>query len=123
MKQNSLQSIVPDLAISWSWNEDGTELTLPLREGVTWHDGKPFTAKDVVCTFGLLTRCGRSAKLAGFCVRPLEVWGERIALAAAPPPLETRRVTIVNFHMGLGPSLRTCGFVPRLSAAPSTGAI
>ena len=53
--QNSLQSIVPDLATGWSWSEEGTELTLPLREGVTWHDGKPFTAKDVVCTFELLT--------------------------------------------------------------------
>jgi peptide/nickel transport system substrate-binding protein len=54
-KQNSLQSIVPDLATSWSWSEDGTELTFPLRQGVTWHDGKPFTAKDVVCTWDLLT--------------------------------------------------------------------
>ena len=45
--QNSMGSIVPDLATGWSWNEEGTELTLPLREGVTWHDGKPFTAKDV----------------------------------------------------------------------------
>ncbi len=53
--QASLQSIVPDLATGWSWNEDGTELTFPLREGVTWHDGKPFTAKDVVCTWNLLT--------------------------------------------------------------------
>jgi ABC-type transport system substrate-binding protein len=55
VKQNSLQSIVPDLATSWSWNEDGTELTFPLRQGVSWHDGKPFTAKDVVCTLDLLT--------------------------------------------------------------------
>ena len=53
--QNSLQSIVPDLATGWSWSEEGTELTLPLREGVTWHDGKPFTARDVVCIFDLLT--------------------------------------------------------------------
>ena len=53
--QNSLQSIVPDLATGWSWSEEGTELTLPLREGVAWHDGKPFTARDVVCTFDLLT--------------------------------------------------------------------
>src|SRR3989454_9232643 len=44
--QNSLNSIVPDLATSWSWNEEGTELTLPLRKGVKWHDGQPFTAKD-----------------------------------------------------------------------------
>jgi peptide/nickel transport system substrate-binding protein len=55
VKQNSLQSIVPDLATSWSWSEDGAELTFPLRQGVTWHDGKPFTAKDVVCTWDLLT--------------------------------------------------------------------
>jgi ABC-type transport system substrate-binding protein len=39
--QNTLQSIVPDLAIDWSWNEDGTELTFRLRRGVRWHDGKP----------------------------------------------------------------------------------
>ena len=42
--QNSLRSIVPDLAASWAWNEEGNELTLPLRQGVKWHDGKPFTA-------------------------------------------------------------------------------
>ena len=53
--QNSLQSIVPDLAINWSWSEDGTELTFPLRRGVKWHDGKPFTAQDVKCTWDMLT--------------------------------------------------------------------
>ncbi len=53
--QNSMQSIVPDLAVSWSWSEDGTELTFPLRQGVKWHDGKPFTAQDVKCTWDLLT--------------------------------------------------------------------
>ena len=52
--QNSLQSIVPDLASSWSWNEEGTELTFPLRQGVKWHDGQPFTAKDVKCTWDML---------------------------------------------------------------------
>jgi peptide/nickel transport system substrate-binding protein len=53
--QNSLKSIVPDLATSWAWSEEGTELTLPLRQGVKWHDGKPFTAQDVKCTWDLLT--------------------------------------------------------------------
>src|SRR5579863_714503 len=52
--QNSPQSIVPDLATGWAWNEEGTELTLPLHHGVKWHDGKPFTAADVKCTFALL---------------------------------------------------------------------
>src|SRR5436305_167108 len=52
--QNSLNTIRPDLAESWSWSEDGTELTFKLRSGVKWHDGKPFTAKNVKCTFDLL---------------------------------------------------------------------
>ena len=53
--QASLQSIVPDLATGWSWSEDGTELTFPLRQGVKWHDGKPFTAQDVKCTWDMLS--------------------------------------------------------------------
>ena len=52
--QASMNSIVPDLATGWSWSEDGTELTFPLRKGVKWHDGKPFTAADVKCTWDLL---------------------------------------------------------------------
>ena len=57
--QNTLKSIVPDLATSWAWNEEGTELTFPLRQGVKWHDGKPFTAADVKCTFDLLMGNGK----------------------------------------------------------------
>src|SRR5262249_10531294 len=49
--QNSLQSIVPDLATDWSWDEDRAALTFHLRQGVKWHDGKPFTAADVKCTW------------------------------------------------------------------------
>src|SRR3984893_16164191 len=52
--QNSPDSIIPDLATSWSWSEDGKELTFPLRQSVKWHDGKPFTANDVKCTWDLL---------------------------------------------------------------------
>ncbi len=52
--QNSLGSIVPDLAESWTASEDGTALTFKLRRGVKWHDGKPFTAADVKCTWELI---------------------------------------------------------------------
>jgi peptide/nickel transport system substrate-binding protein len=51
---NSLDTIVPDLATEWSWNKDKTQLTFKLRKGVKWHDGKPFTAKDVQCTWDTL---------------------------------------------------------------------
>src|ERR1700756_1448827 len=70
VKQNSLESIVPDLATGWSWNEDGTELTFPLHQGVTWHDGKPFTAKDVQCTWDMLT--GKSSEK--LRVNPRKSW-------------------------------------------------
>jgi peptide/nickel transport system substrate-binding protein len=52
--KNSFDSIVPDLATSWAWSDDGTKLAFKLRQGVRWHDGKPFTAEDVRCTFDLL---------------------------------------------------------------------
>src|SRR6202045_3583795 len=68
--QNSLQSIVPDLAASWSWSEDGTELTFPLRQGVKWHDGKPFTAQDVKCTWDLLQ--GKASEK--FRLNPRKSW-------------------------------------------------
>jgi peptide/nickel transport system substrate-binding protein len=52
--QNSMDTIRPELATSWAWNKQSTELTFKLREGVQWHDGTPFTSKDVKCTFDLL---------------------------------------------------------------------
>ena len=52
--KNSMETIVPELAKSWGWSEDGKQLTFELQEGVTWHDGKPFTARDVACTFDRL---------------------------------------------------------------------
>src|SRR5260370_13680415 len=70
VKQNSLKSIVPDLATGWSWNEEGTELTFPLHQGVKWHDGRPFTAKDVKCTWDMLT--GRSSEK--FRINPRKSW-------------------------------------------------
>ncbi|HTR86157.1 MAG TPA: ABC transporter substrate-binding protein [Reyranella sp.] len=50
-KKNSPDHIVPDLAESWSWDDSKTKLTFKLRQGVKFHDGTPFTAKDVKCTF------------------------------------------------------------------------
>ena len=72
--QNSMDSIVPDLASSWSWNADHTKLAFKLREGVKWHDGKPFTAKDVQCTFDMLT--GKSS--AKFRKNPRKSWYDNL---------------------------------------------
>ena len=53
-KQNRLEFIQPELADSWAWNEDHTRLSFKLHQGVKWHDGQPFTSKDVKCTWDLL---------------------------------------------------------------------
>src|SRR6266851_9325571 len=87
--QNSMESIVPDLATSWSWNEDGTELTLPLRQGVKWHDGQPFTAADVKCTWDLLT--GRGAEK--LRLNPRASWYGNLAAVTA------ERDDVVTFHL------------------------
>jgi peptide/nickel transport system substrate-binding protein len=39
--------VQPGLAKEWTFNEDGTELTLVLREGLKWSDGEPFTTADI----------------------------------------------------------------------------
>lgn len=68
-KQSRLDGIVPDLATSWTWNEDGIELTFRLRRGVKWHDGRPFTANDVKCTWDLILDKGARSS-APTCANP-----------------------------------------------------
>ncbi len=82
--QNSLDTIVPDLAESWSWNEEGTRLTFKLRQGVKWHDGKPFTSADVKCTWDLLT--GRAAER--LRLNPRKSWWNNVAEIATDSPTE-----------------------------------
>jgi peptide/nickel transport system substrate-binding protein len=43
----------PALATSWHYSADGKSITYALRKGVTWHDGKPFTAADVKYTWDI----------------------------------------------------------------------
>ncbi len=75
----SLQSIVPELATSWSWSDDGKTLTFSLRGGVKWHDGQPFTARDVKCTWELLF--GRSD--AKFRTNPRRAWYQNVEEVSA----------------------------------------
>lgn len=44
---DDLQTIVPNVAKGWEWNDDFTQLTFFLRKGHKWSDGHPFTAEDV----------------------------------------------------------------------------
>jgi len=68
--RNGLDTIVPELAESWAWDASRTRLTLALRRGVQWHDGTPFTAKDVQCTWNKIQ--GKDAD--EFRKNPRKIW-------------------------------------------------
>src|SRR5262245_46368982 len=87
--QNTLRSIVPDLATGWAWNEEGTELTFPLRQGIKWHDGKPFTAADGKCTIDLL-QGNASEKLR---INPRKTWYSNVEAVTTKGDYE------VTFHL------------------------
>jgi peptide/nickel transport system substrate-binding protein len=78
--KNSFDSIVPDLAESWKWSDDGKQLSFRLRQGVKWHDGKPFTSADVVCTFDLLLGGESEARLRR---NPRAAWWSNVEKATA----------------------------------------
>jgi peptide/nickel transport system substrate-binding protein len=67
----SIDTVIPDLAESWSWDASNTKLTFKLRQGVKWHDGQPFTAKDVQCTWRMLI--GKT-ETQDFKRNPRKVW-------------------------------------------------
>lgn len=87
---NSLDTIVPDLATGWTWNGDHTELTFKLREGVTWHDGKPFTSNDVQCTFDMLQGKRKKFKLRK---NPRKAWYKNLEKVTTNGDFE------VTFHL------------------------
>jgi peptide/nickel transport system substrate-binding protein len=51
---NSAQAPIPMLATGYSWSNGGKTLTLTIRSGVKWNDGKPFSASDVAFTFNMI---------------------------------------------------------------------
>ena len=87
--QNSLSDIVPELATDWAWDEDGTRLVFHLRQGVRWHDGKPFTAADVKCTWDRL----RGAAVEKFRINPRKAWYRNVV------EITTNGEYEVSFHL------------------------
>ena len=81
--RNTEASIVPELATSWAWSEDHASLTFKLRDGVTWHDGKPFTSADVKCTFDLIQDRSKER----FRKNPRKGWYHNLAEVVPNGPL------------------------------------
>lgn len=52
----------PWLAEDWEYNDDSTQLTIHLREGISWSDGEPFTAEDIAFTLNHLNEIGSEVR-------------------------------------------------------------
>ncbi len=48
---NNFPEVVPNVAKSWEVSEDGTTITVNLRQGLKWSDGEPFTSRDIMFWF------------------------------------------------------------------------
>jgi peptide/nickel transport system substrate-binding protein len=83
-KQESPSTIIGELAEKWEWQDGGKTLAFHLRKGVKWHDGQPFSSKDVKYTFDVVREApGVTAKLR---VNPRKLWYENVASIDAPDP-------------------------------------
>ena len=80
----SPDSVVPELAERWSWQDNYRNLVMFLRRNVKWHDGQPFTSKDVKHTFDMVREAPEStAKLR---LNPRKDWYANVeAIEAADP--------------------------------------
>ena len=83
-KTETLDTIVGDLAEKWSWQDNYRNLVFFLRKGVKWHDGQPFTSKDVKFTFDMVREAPDApAKLR---INPRKDWYSNVQSIEAPDP-------------------------------------
>jgi peptide/nickel transport system substrate-binding protein len=60
---HTAETVVGELAERWSWQDGYRSLVFFLRPEVRWHDGRPFSARDVAFTFDLLREPAEGARL------------------------------------------------------------
>ncbi len=82
--RESVETIIGELAERWEWQEGGKALVFHLRKGVKWHDGQPFTAKDVKHTFDTVREAPEIT--AKFRVNPRKLWYVNLAAIETPNP-------------------------------------
>ena len=81
--QESPATIQGELAEKWAWRDEGKSLVFSLRKDVRWHDGQPFTSKDVKYTFDLVRGAPGTS---GLRLDPRKVWYAQIQTIDTPDP-------------------------------------
>lgn len=79
VNQTGDRGVTPWLAESLEWNDDYTQLTVVPRADVTWSDGEPFTADDIVFSFE--TASIPALDTAGLKFEGAEVDGDKVVLS------------------------------------------
>ena len=82
--QESVDTVIPELAERWSWQDSYRNLVFLLRRNVRWHDGKPFTSADVKYTFDVAREAPETP--ARFRLSARKEWWSNIAMIEAPEP-------------------------------------
>ncbi len=80
--QETAETVIPELAERWSWQDNYRNLVFFLKKNVRWHDGRPFTSRDVKYTFDVV----REAKDAPAKLRlsPRKDWYANVETIEAP---------------------------------------
>jgi peptide/nickel transport system substrate-binding protein len=83
-KVESQDTIIGELAEKWSWQDNYKNLVFSLRKDVKWHDGKPFTSRDVKFTFDVVR--GAADAQGKLRLNPRKDWYANVeAIEAADP--------------------------------------
>jgi peptide/nickel transport system substrate-binding protein len=80
----SVDTVVGELAERWSWQDGYRNLVFFLRRNVRWHDGRPFTARDVKYTFDIVREAPDAA--AKLRINPRKEWYAGVEAIETPDP-------------------------------------
>ena len=83
-KIESVDTIVGELAEKWAWQDNYRNLVFFLRQNVKWHDGQPFTSKDVKYTFDMVRGAPDAAQK--LRLNPRRDWYANVEAIEAPDP-------------------------------------
>jgi peptide/nickel transport system substrate-binding protein len=78
----SADTVIPELAERWSWQDNYRSLVFFLRRNARWHDGKPFTSRDVKYTFDMVRQAPDAA--AKLRLSPRKDWYATVEAIEAP---------------------------------------
>jgi peptide/nickel transport system substrate-binding protein len=82
-RSESPDTIIPELAEKWSWQDNYRNLVFFLRKNVKWHDGQPFTSKDVKYTFDMVREAKDAPRLR---INPRKDWYANVDTIEAADP-------------------------------------